>query len=133
MNLLLAFLVGKDIIYRTNLSETISGNYWIYNNEGKKILNIENRSGKWCAISGNEAQLINTQMVNINQKEISVRNAMVKEIYIEKFGTYFVHVRNFEVLFVLYLAPNYEDYIKLDLKDSSGILIGNGVRKPYSI
>ena len=108
------------------MPKTTIGNYWICNNEGRKILNIEAKAGKWRALSGSEAQIVNMQKIVKSTKDAILKNGFARTMTLEEFGTYYVHVRNFEELFVLYIAPTYDNYIKLELKDSSDILIGNG-------
>ena len=40
-------LIGRNIIFKQKLPISTVGNYWITNNDGKKLLNIEGNNGNW--------------------------------------------------------------------------------------
>lgn len=49
-------LIGKNTIYKTRLPKAAIGNYWITGENGKKLVNIEGKLGKWKITSNNFAK-----------------------------------------------------------------------------
>jgi len=130
MNVLIAVLIGKNSMYKINLPKTAIGNYWLCDNNNKKIINIDTTSGKWYVISNSEARIIEPKGLNKlnNIDEVTIKRAILKE-----YNMYYVSIKGYSDLFILYCAPSFEEFIKLNIKDETDISIGNGGRKPYFI
>ena len=127
---MIAFLIGKDTLFKLILPEIVTGSYWVCDNEDKKLLNIESKAGMWRIVSGGEAQVVDSEKYQKYQGvDNQIEKSIVMDAYLDKYSKHYIHVNDYEGLFVLYCLPRFENYIKLDLKDDEDITIGSDSRQ----
>ena len=44
---MLVTLIGKNVLYKLKLPTKKTGNYWITDDDGKKLINIVGKSNEW--------------------------------------------------------------------------------------
>ncbi len=129
-------LIGKSTMYKLNLPQTIMGNYWLTNDKGRKLINIEGIDNQWQIINDNYLDVFDFDVIDVNENNIKVdRNKAYKRqtVPLKEYHMYGIVFKNVYELFILYCEPTYEDDItKLDIKNVSEITIGNGVNNLIS-
>ena len=122
-------LIGKNKIYKAILPDIAIGNYWISDENDKKLINIENINGQCHIISGIDMKIIDAKYVTREAKDYFENaqrdNTVIKEAYLKAYDMLYVAIKNYDDLFVLYCAPTCENYIKLDTKNTLEMLIGS--------
>lgn len=121
-------LIGKNVIYKTKLPKVTMGNYWITGENGKKLVNIEAKEGKWKVTSNRQTKIVNIQefpQTNV-EKLVKLPENIIEQITLEEYSINFIYVTDLDDnLFVLYCSPAYEgNYTHLKRKASQDILIG---------
>lgn len=136
---MLVTLIGKNTIYKLNLPKTAIGDYWISDkteDNEKKLVNIEGKSGNWKITSNYYLKIINPEYVNISEDNIKIKNHpknILNSITLKEYNLYFIYLQNEKELFILYCSPVYEDNVlHLEIKNTSEILIGNGLHNHIS-
>lgn len=124
---MLVALIGKNTIYKINLPNIIAGTYYLLNEANKKIINIDGIDGKWKINSNNNVKIIAPNVIDIYGKNVSksqLRDNVVSTVNLREYMMQYVYVENTSEIYVLYCSPILEDYMCLDIKKSSEILIG---------
>lgn len=116
-------LIGRNMIYKANIPEDGSGNYWLCDNNEKKLLNIEKRDEEWYVLGSNEAKIISPRTEDIEEHWTKIKS--LDCIRLNKYELQFVALRNCRSPFVLYCMPSFENFIKLEINNSSEITIGS--------
>ena len=121
-------LIGKNTIYKTRLPKAAMGNYWIIGENGKKLVNIEGKLGKWKITSNNFAKIINSRDItesNISRLAQSSKN-IIEQITLREYDMQFMYITDLpDEIFVLYCSPTYENnFTQLKMKGTQEILIG---------
>lgn len=117
---MIATLIGKNVMYKTTLPEFVRGTYSINNEIDKKLINIESVNGKWQIMSNNNFKIIDPKEFNISKND----NLSKKVIVLEEYSMYYILFNNSKDVWILYCSPTCENFIHLDVKSSSEILIG---------
>lgn len=136
---MLVTLIGKNTIYKLSLPKTAIGNYWISNkseNNERKLVNIEGKDGIWKITSNYYLKIINPKYVQISEDDIKIKQDaknVLNSIILKEYNIYFIYLENDKEFYILYCAPNYEDnFLHLEIKNTSEILIGNGLHNHIS-
>lgn len=122
-------LIGKNSIYKTHLPSYAVGNYWISDEQGKKLVNLEGKNGKWYVVSNNNAKIISPKTLEFNRNNnlgFAINSeSVVKEIALKDYHMNYMSITGIDELFILYCAPVCEKFVQLDTKNFSEIFIGN--------
>lgn len=123
-------LIGKNVLYKTKLPKVAVGNYWITDENNKKLMNIEGNGENWAVFSNNNTKIIRPKsLTSLNVAKIvqSIEN-IIDETSLREYSMYYIYLKDYpNDLFVLYCAPEYEgDFTHLNIKNSQEILIGSG-------
>ncbi len=110
-------LIKKTKIYNFTLPTTVSGNYWITDNDylgnNRNLINVEEANGSWRIKSDFETKIM--------QGEQEVSSAILKE-----YSLYFLKINTDNEFVILYCSPAIENRIKkLEMSEREDILIGN--------
>lgn len=128
---MLVTLVGKNSIYKIVLPQLTVGNYWITNDKGKKLVNIEGKDGNWQITSNNNFQILNPVCLNINDKIIRYKDnnkTVINRITLEDYKSFYMSIGKQEELFILYCSPVYDhNYIHLNIAHPTKITIGRNI------
>lgn len=124
---MIATLIGKSGIYKTTLPEFIRGNYSFVNENDKKLINIESVDGKWKVVSNNSFKIIDQkEIINIKNYKIlkEFKGKTLESIVLKEYSFHYILFNNSKDIWILYCAPSSENFIHLDIKKSSEIIIG---------
>lgn len=121
-------LLGKNILYKTKLPQYPVGNYWITDENDKKIISIEGDGKVWEIFSNNKFKIINPKnMTSLNVFKIAQSEEnIIERISLKEYGMYYVYLKDYSNnVFIIYCTPDYEkDFLHLNIKNSQEILIG---------
>ena len=56
-------LIGKNVLYKTKLPKVAMGNYWITDENDKKLINIEGDGRTWKIIGNNNVKIIKPKSI----------------------------------------------------------------------
>ena len=123
-------LIGKNKIYKTNLSSEIIGEYWISDNiEMRDLIKIEAINGVWKAISNSYARIINPKYLKIEEELQIIKDekTFVERASLKEYGMYIIALGSTKNLFILYCLPDKSnDFIHKKIVNTKEITIGNG-------
>lgn len=116
-------LESKDQLTITKLPNSVSGNYWIIDDNNKNLLNVSVENNGWVLNSNTEIKISN----NINNDKLSNINYLEKVI-LEENKYYCVTNIMTKENYILYTLPSYEYYenFVIDYNQNNNIIIGNG-------
>ena len=124
---MIATLIGKNVMYKITLPEFIRGNYSISNENDKKLINIEAINGKWQVNKNKNFKIIDPKEIK-NIKNYRIMNdykvKSLDNIVLKEYSFHYILFNNSKDIWILYCAPTCEEYIHLDKKTSSEIIIG---------
>ena len=113
---MLITLFCKEAINRVILPKIIVGNYWINDESGRKLVNIEGKNGEW---------IINN---NVTVKKVlgeNIMNLTGNQVRLNEYETYIISNKNNEE-YILHCSPVYEpNFIHLKINNKKIITIGN--------
>jgi len=128
---MLVSLIGKNNILSTILPETPEGIFWIKDNRDKnekKLISIEGKLDDWYISSNKSAKIVGSQAIGLkNNKMVLIPNsdAVIGKITLKNNETHYITFENSDDIYVLYCSEVYDNnYIRLDIKDHSELLIG---------
>ena len=122
-------LIGKDKIYKTTLPDISKGDYWISDEQDKKLVNIKMIDNKCYISSSSTVRIINPKYINeIHQNffDKELDKAIVKECYVETYSIHYIAIKGIEELFILYAMPTCEKFEKYDITNALELFIGSG-------
>ena len=125
---MLVTLIGKNVMYKIKLPKVIVGNYWITNENNKRLVNIEADGDNWIIKSNKQMKIIDIpirQSSNIT-KDIKLSNKIIEKLILKQYSMNFICITDIDDgVFVLYCSPIFEDnFTHLRRKGSQDILIG---------
>lgn len=114
---LIVRLIKKSKIYNFTLPTTISGNYWITDNDYlgnvRNLINVEESDGKWKIKSDFETKIM------IGEKE-------VESAFLKDYSLFFLKINTDNEYVILYCSPSSDKVInRLRVKGNREIIIGN--------
>ena len=122
-------LVGKNSLYKTKLPEITMGNYWITDENEKKIVNIEGKNGGWEITSNGSMKIIDLKDPTsiIWNKATKISKKVIDRIIIKENSINYIYFENIpDTIFILFAFPSYENNFEhLIMKESQKILIGS--------
>ena len=122
-------LVGKNSLYKTKLPEITMGNYWITDENEKKIVNIEGKNGGWEITSNDSMKIIDLKDPTsiIWNKATKISKKVIDRIILKENSINYVFFENIpDTIFILFAFPSYENNFEhLIMKESQKILIGS--------
>lgn len=122
-------LISKKSIFKTILPKNPLGTYWVCDENKNKLLKIEAKGEEFQVFSDESMQIINPKCLLIDNDNICVNNdiKVIKQITLKEHNMYCMHSENSDEIYILYCMPMYEEnYIHLDIKNTTEILIGSG-------
>lgn len=125
-------LIGKNVLYKTKLPQSAMGNYWIIDENDKKMISIEGNGESWKIFSNKNSKIINpNSLTSLSVSKIaqSEKN-VIEKITLKEYGMYYFYLKDYSNdVFVLYCSPDYErNFTHLNIKSSQEILIGREKR-----
>ena len=130
------YLIGKNIMYKLNLPQTVEGNYWLTDDKDRKLINIEGLDKEWQVINDNYLDIFDFNIIDVNNDNIKLdinKAERRNTIPLKEYQTYGIVFKNLEELFILYCEPTFEEKItELNIKNVNEITIGNGVNNLIS-
>lgn len=110
-------LESSERIDTIKIPKTISGNMWVLGNNKKKIFDISEKDNNFIINCDNDTKISE----NINT------GASFKNLIIKENKTYVITDKSTNENYIVYIIPDYEDYIKLSINwaDIGTITIGN--------
>ena len=123
-------LESKDQLTITKLPKSVSGNYWIIDDNNKNLLNVSVENDSWVLNSNTEIKISN----NINNDKLSNINYLEKVILEENKYYYITNIMTKEN-YILYTLPSYEYYenFVIDYNQNNNIIIGNAKNSDIGI
>lgn len=129
---MLVILIGEGKIHKMILPPVPTGNYIIndkYEDENKRLLEIESKDGKWQIISDNQAKILNPIYVDITEEQINVIQStkqFINGIILKEYKMCQLVIGEKETLYTMYCLPVYEDnWIRLDIRHTQEITVGS--------
>lgn len=122
-------LIGKNKIYRVTLPDIPSGDYWISDEQDRKLMNFRMIDGKCYTSSSAIIRIINPNKLNANNSNYFDKandGAVIQECSIDLYKIMYVAVKGYDELFVLYSLPTCEKLTKYNINNSLEITIGKG-------
>ena len=128
VDIMIAFLIGKNKINKVVLPKYATGNYWIMDSNAEKILNIEADEDKWQIISNKHIKIIKENNIVFDENRITINNiyaSILDKVILEEYKIYTLLIGNTNEIYLLYCAPVYENnYLQIELTKGREILIG---------
>lgn len=129
-------LTGKNSLYKLSLPKIVQGNYWLTDERGKKLINVEGREGKWQFVANDQINIIDIKYIEIDDKshEIKVyRNTERRTIILEEYKMYGISFKNSKELFILCCLPTFEkELVQLTIRTQESFYIGRDPRAEIS-
>ena len=130
---MLVTLIGKNVLHKINLPQTVIGNYWLVDKSGKverKLVNIESKDGNWKVTSNNNAKIFDLKSIHVIDGQIKAVNENEKvesEIILKEYSMYGIFLVNSKEFFVMQCMPTYENnFTHFNIKHTQEIHIGSG-------
>ena len=125
-------LIGKSFLSKITLPSTVSGNYWLCDNENginRKLVNIDAVDGKWQIRSGNGIKIIDFKDIEITDYNIRVSKRepkIIEKANILDYSIFAICFNRSKEVYLIYSSPTYErDFVKYDIKNTREIYLGN--------
>ncbi len=122
-------LIGKNVLYKTKLPKVAMGNYWITDQNDKKLINIEGDGRNWKILGSNNVKIVNPRSINSLNVSETVQSSqnLIEEITLREYSMNYIYLKDYsDNLFILYCAPAFEkNFTHLNIKTSQEILIGS--------
>mgnify|MGYP004569067491 FL=1 len=128
---MLVTLIGKNVLYKLKLPTKKTGNYWITDDDGKKIINIVGKNNEWQMYSNEQVKILNPQSIkslNISKIAKDIMNIIKGVKLIERNIYYISLASNPNMLYILLCEPIYEkNYIHIKTSNFQEITIGKSL------
>lgn len=128
---MLVTLIGKNVLYKLKLPTKKTGNYWITDDDGKKLINIVGKSNEWQMHSNEQVKILNPQSIkslNISKIAKDIMNIIKGVKLIERNIYYISLASNPNMLYILLCEPIYEkNYIHIKTSNFQEITIGKSL------
>lgn len=128
---MLVTLIGKNVLYKLKLPTKKTGNYWITDDDGKKLINIVGKSNEWQMYSNEQVKILNPQSIkslNISKIAKDIMNIIKGVKLIERNIYYISLASNPNILYILLCEPIYEkNYIHIKTSNFQEITIGKSL------
>lgn len=128
---MLVTLIGKNVLYKLKLPTKKTGNYWITDDDGKKLINIVGKSNEWQMYSNEQVKILNPQSIkslNISKIAKDIMNIIKGVKLIERNIYYISLASNPNMLYILLCEPIYEkNYIHIKTSNFQEITIGKSL------
>ena len=117
-------LICKDKIYKYNLPDVVTDNYWI-----GELLSIRAENGQWVLESNSKLKLIDPRYVKINEDSITVPQidgSIIERVTLKEDNIYAVSINNSRELNLLCCSSIYEkNYKHFDIVNTQSVTIGS--------
>ena len=128
---MLVTLIGKNVLYKLKLPTKKTGNYWITDDDGKKLINIVGKNDEWQMYSNEQVKILNPQSIkslNISKIAKDIMNIIKGVKLIERNIYYISLASNPNMLYILLCEPIYEkNYIHIKTSNFQEITIGKSL------
>ena len=128
---MLVTLIGKNVLYKLKLPTKKTGNYWITDDDGKKLINIVGKNNEWQMYSNEQVKILNPQSIkslNISKIAKDIMNIIKGVKLIERNIYYISLASNPNMLYILLCEPIYEkNYIHVKTSNFQEITIGKSL------
>ena len=128
---MLVTLIGKNVLYKLKLPTKKTGNYWITDDDGKKLINIVGKNNEWQMYSNEQVKILNPQSIkslNISKIAKDIMNIIKGVKLIERNIYYISLASNPNMLYILLCEPIYEkNYIHIKTSNFQEITVGKSL------
>ena len=128
---MLVTLIGKNILYKIKLPNKQTGNYWITDDDGKKILNIIGKNNEWQIYSNDQIKILDPRAIrsfNVSKVAKDVVN-IISGIRLKENSIYYLSISsNPNMLYILLCEPIYQrNFIQIKTQNFQEITIGKSL------
>ena len=128
---MLVTLIGKNILYKIKLPNKQTGNYWITDDDGKKILNIIGKNNEWQIYSNDQIKILDPRAIrsfNVSKVAKDVVN-IISGIRLKENRIYYLSISsNPNMLYILLCEPIYQrNFIQIKTQNFQEITIGKSL------
>ena len=128
---MLVTLIGKNILYKTKLPNKQAGNYWITDDDGKKILNIIGKNNEWQIYSNDQIKILDPKAIksfNVSKVAKDVVN-VIRGVRLKENCIYYLSINsNSNMLYILLCEPIYQrNFIQIKTQNFQEITIGKSL------
>ena len=123
-------LVGKNFMNKLILPKDVNGNYWINDEDSKKVINIQAKNGKWEITSTNLAKIRYKSDISTVNNEITYvsrtgNDNCIDSITLEENDVQYFTIGESKNIYLLYCLPVYADELyELKIKNIKELTIG---------
>ena len=123
-------LVGKNFMNKLILPKEVNGNYWLNDEESKKVINIQAINGKWEISSTNLAKIRFKSDISTINNEITYvsrtgNDNCIESITLEENDVQYFTIGDSKNIYLLYCLPVYADELyELKIKNVKELTIG---------
>ena len=128
---MLVTLIGKNILYKIKLPNKQTGNYWITDDDGKKILNIIGKNNEWQIYSNDQIKILDPRAIrsfNVSKVAKDVVN-IISGVRLKENSIYYLSISsNPNMLYILLCEPIYQrNFIQIKTQNFQEITIGKSL------
>lgn len=128
---MLVTLIGKNILYKIKLPNKQTGNYWITDDDGKKILNIIGKNNEWQIYSNDQIKILDPRAIrsfNVSKVAKDVVN-IISAVRLKENSIYYLSISsNPNMLYILLCEPIYQrNFIQIKTQNFQEITIGKSL------
>ena len=128
---MLVTLIGKNILYKIKLPNKQTGNYWIADDDGKKILNIIGKNNEWQIYSNDQIKILDPRAIrsfNVSKVAKDVVN-IISGVRLKENSIYYLSISsNPNMLYILLCEPIYQrNFIQIKTQNFQEITIGKSL------
>ena len=125
---MLVTLIGENTLYKIRLPIEKKGDYWLANDDGKKIINIIGKDNKWQIYSNEQVKILDPKSItsfNVSKVSKNVSN-IINRIDLKENSIYYITLSsNPNLLYILLCEKIYEkNFIHIKTKNFQQIIIG---------
>ena len=124
---MLVTLIGKNILYKIKLPNKQTGNYWIADDDGKKILNIIGKNNEWQIYINDQIKILDPRAIrsfNVSKVAKDVVN-IISGVRLKENSIYYLSISsNPNMLYILLCEPIYQrNFIQIKTQNFQEITI----------
>lgn len=128
---MLVTLIGKNILYKIKLPNKQTGNYWITDDDGKKILNIIGKNNEWQIYSNDQIKILDPRAIrsfNVSKVAKDIVN-IISGVRLKENSIYYLSISsNPNMLYILLCEPIYQrNFIQIKTQNFQEITIGKSL------
>ena len=125
---MLVTLIGKNVIYKLKLPKEKKGDYWLTNEDGKKLINIIGKDSEWQIYSNEQVKILNPNSIKTfnASKIIKDKKNIIQKINLKENSIHYISLSsNTNLFYILLCEPIYEkNFIHIKSQNFQQLTIG---------